>query len=92
MRAFALCAYMTHFEALPPATSVISVAVDCMGGDLGIASTLPACRAFLAKHKAARLVLVGNEQAQAALGLVFNPGPGSSLAWWNQCLAQPRPG
>ncbi len=59
---------MTHFEALPPATSVISVAVDCMGGDLGIASTLPACRAFLAKHKAARLVLVGNEQAQAALG------------------------
>lgn len=59
---------MTNSKALQPTSATISVAVDCMGGDAGIAATLPACRAFLAAHKAASLVLVGNEQAQAALG------------------------
>ena len=39
----------------------IRVAVDCMGGDHGPAATLPACRAFLDKHPAAELLLVGRE-------------------------------
>ena len=41
---------------------VIRVAVDCMGGDHGPATTLPACRAFLAAHPSAELLLVGREQ------------------------------
>ena len=43
----------------------VRIAVDCMGGDHGPAVTLPACRAFLERHPAAELVLVGTE---AALG------------------------
>jgi phosphate acyltransferase len=41
----------------------ISLAVDCMGGDHGAASTLPACLAFLQAHPQARLLLVGQAQA-----------------------------
>ncbi|MCW5632634.1 MAG: phosphate acyltransferase PlsX [Rubrivivax sp.] len=40
--------------------------MDCMGGDHGPAVTLPACRAFLDKHPAAELLLVGTEAALAA--------------------------
>jgi glycerol-3-phosphate acyltransferase PlsX len=36
-----------------------------MGGDHGAAVTLPACRAFLARHPAAELVLVGTAEALA---------------------------
>ncbi len=46
----------------PPAgheASAITLAVDCMGGDHGVASTLPACLAFLEKHPQAQLLLVG---------------------------------
>ena len=46
----------------PPAghePSAITLAVDCMGGDHGVASTLPACLAFLDKHPQAQLLLVG---------------------------------
>ncbi len=46
----------------PPAghePSAITLAVDCMGGDHGVASTLPACLAFLEKHPQAQLLLVG---------------------------------
>ena len=39
--------------------SAITLAVDCMGGDHGVASTLPACLAFLDKHPQAQLLLVG---------------------------------
>lgn len=39
--------------------SMITIAVDCMGGDHGPSVTLPACRSFLDKHPDARLVLVG---------------------------------
>ena len=42
---------------------MIRIAVDCMGGDHGPAITLPACRAFLAAHPAAELLLVGREDA-----------------------------
>jgi len=43
--------------------SLVRIAVDCMGGDHGPAITLPACRAFLDKHPAAELVLVGSAAA-----------------------------
>jgi phosphate acyltransferase len=38
---------------------MITIAVDCMGGDHGPRVTLPACRRFLERHPEARLVLVG---------------------------------
>jgi glycerol-3-phosphate acyltransferase PlsX len=41
------------------------LAVDCMGGDHGPASTMPACRAFLDHHPEARLVLVGSAEVLA---------------------------
>jgi len=43
----------------------IRLAVDLMGGDHGPAVTLPACRAFLASHPGAELVLVGRPDAIA---------------------------
>ncbi|MBL8326475.1 MAG: phosphate acyltransferase PlsX [Rubrivivax sp.] len=50
--------------------TTVRIAVDCMGGDHGPAVTLPACRAFLDKHPAAELVLVGTEAGLAgAAGL-----------------------
>src|SRR5262245_27880920 len=36
-----------------------------MGGDHGPSATLPGCRAFLASHPQAELILVGTEQALA---------------------------
>ena len=44
----------------------IRLAVDLMGGDHGPTVTLPACRAFLAAHADAELVLVGRADAIAA--------------------------
>ena len=44
----------------------IRLAVDCMGGDHGPSVPLPACRAFLAAHPAAELVLVGRAEALKA--------------------------
>ncbi len=46
-------------------TSKVTLAVDCMGGDHGTAVTLPACRAFLAAHPEAELILVGRADALA---------------------------
>lgn len=43
--------------------SMITIAVDCMGGDHGPAITLPACASFLAAHADARLILVGRPEA-----------------------------
>ncbi len=43
------------FSPLP----LVRLSVDCMGGDHGVGTTLPACRAFLDKHPQAELVLVG---------------------------------
>lgn len=45
---------------------MITVAVDCMGGDVGPMVTLPACAAFLASHPQARLLLVGQPEVFAA--------------------------
>ena len=47
---------------------MITVAVDCMGGDVGPAATLPACAAFLSSHPQAQLLLVGQPEA-------FKPWP-----------------
>ena len=44
---------------------MITLAVDCMGGDHGPAVTLPACRQFLDKHPEASLLLVGLPEALA---------------------------
>lgn len=44
-------------------TDAIRIAVDCMGGDHGPSVTLPACRAFLAAHPQAELLLVGRPEA-----------------------------
>ena len=38
---------------------MITIAVDCMGGDHGPHVTLPACRQFLEQHPEASLILVG---------------------------------
>jgi glycerol-3-phosphate acyltransferase PlsX len=46
-----------------PPLDAVRIAVDCMGGDHGAAVTLPACRAFLAAHPQAELVLVGTADA-----------------------------
>ena len=43
----------------------IRLAVDCMGGDHGPSVTLPACKAFLASHPQAELILVGRADALA---------------------------
>lgn len=51
------------------------LAVDCMGGDHGPAVTLPACRAFLAAHPRAELLLVGSADALAP------------AAGWARCTA-----
>ena len=38
---------------------MITIAVDCMGGDHGPRVTLPACRNFLDRHADAQLILIG---------------------------------
>jgi len=48
-----------------PMSGAVVIAVDCMGGDHGPSVTLPACRAFLAAHPQAELMLVGTAEALA---------------------------
>lgn len=45
---------------------MITIAVDCMGGDHGLSITLPACAEFLASHPDAFLLLVGQPVPMAA--------------------------
>jgi phosphate acyltransferase len=54
---------MKVLSATASQPSVVAIAVDCMGGDHGPAVTLPACKAFLAAHPHAQLVLVGSADA-----------------------------
>ncbi len=56
---------MTALAAAPSARRV-RLAVDCMGGDHGPATILPACRAFLDAHPMAELLLVGRSEALAS--------------------------
>ncbi|MDP2264108.1 MAG: phosphate acyltransferase PlsX [Hydrogenophaga sp.] len=51
---------------------MITVAVDCMGGDVGPAVTLPACAAFLSSHPTAQLLLVGKPETFAPWPHVLN--------------------
>ena len=44
---------------------MITLAVDCMGGDHGPSVTLPAAARFLAQHPQSRLILVGQPEALA---------------------------
>src|SRR3954451_23034084 len=53
-----------HPVPLTPRTRV-RLSVDCMGGDIGPAVTLPACKAFLDGHPDAELLLVGSADALA---------------------------
>jgi glycerol-3-phosphate acyltransferase PlsX len=46
---------------------MITIAVDCMGGDHGPRVTLAACRQFLASHPDVRLLLVGLPEALTEL-------------------------
>ncbi|HEX3138942.1 MAG TPA: phosphate acyltransferase, partial [Rhizobacter sp.] len=48
-----------------PVNEAVRLSVDCMGGDFGPSVTLPACRAFLAAHPQAQLILVGKADALA---------------------------
>jgi len=43
--------------------SRVQIAIDCMGGDHGVATTLPACKAFVDAHTDAELILVGTGDA-----------------------------
>ena len=52
---------------------MITIAVDCMGGDHGPSVTLPACAAFLASHPQARLLLVGLPDALSQLPPGLDP-------------------
>ncbi len=51
---------------------MITIAVDCMGGDVGPAVTLPACEAFLASHPQAQVLLIGKPETFAAWPQVTN--------------------
>ena len=46
---------------------MITLAVDCMGGDHGPRVTLAACRHFLEQHADAWLLLVGKPEALTGL-------------------------
>ncbi|WIT09998.1 phosphate acyltransferase PlsX [Paucibacter sediminis] len=56
---------MSSSVPIQPADGVVRLSVDCMGGDHGPSVTLPACRAFLAAHPQAELLLVGRGEALA---------------------------
>jgi glycerol-3-phosphate acyltransferase PlsX len=45
---------------------MITIAVDCMGGDHGVSVTLPACQQFLDRYPDASLLLVGLPDALAS--------------------------
>lgn len=48
---------------------MITLAVDCMGGDHGPGVTLPACRQFLEQHPDAELLLVGLPEVLAHVNM-----------------------
>ena len=53
-------------DGSPVVKYMLTLAVDCMGGDHGPRITLPACSAFLAAHPDAQLLLVGLPDALSA--------------------------
>lgn len=72
MRAFFIT--KSAFRATDRDVEMITVAVDCMGGDVGPVTTMPACLQFLTSHPDARLLLVGRPDALRAWpGLLDHP-------------------
>ncbi len=41
---------------------MLTIAVDAMGGDIGVEATLPACAEFLKNYKDVKIILVGDEK------------------------------
>jgi glycerol-3-phosphate acyltransferase PlsX len=64
-------------DSISASSGRLRLAVDCMGGDHGPSVTLPACRAFLAAHPNAELILVGKADALA------------EAATWPRCTIVP---
>jgi len=58
----------------------IRLAVDCMGGDVGLAVTLPAARAFVAQHANVHMLLVGDA---AAITQGLKAQPRLDRAWYD---------
>ena len=58
-RAFCIASQMSEAGI----SKVVTLAVDCMGGDHGPSVTLVACSQFLDNHPQAQLLLVGLPQA-----------------------------
>jgi len=54
--------------------SMITLAVDCMGGDFGPPVTLPACAHFLASHPDVRLLLVAKPEVRAQFAALASHG------------------
>lgn len=52
----------------------IRIAIDCMGGDVGLAVTIPAAAQFAHQYEDVRCLLVGDE-AGIAQSLKLHPGP-----------------
>ena len=53
---------------------MLTLAVDAMGGDAGLAVTIPGALAFLKQQPTARLIMVGDEaQLQSALAAAHAP-------------------
>lgn len=75
MRAFCVCRAGAGRLAVQPSERLfmITIAVDCMGGDHGPGVTLPACAAFLASHPDARLLLVGRPEVLQPLPAGLDP-------------------
>ena len=58
----------------PYAQRPITIAVDCMGGDAGLAATIPGCREFLVMQPKAHLLLVGLPEAKSACADLLQTG------------------
>lgn len=67
---------------------MITLAVDCMGGDHGPSVTLTACRAFLARHSDVRLLLVGQPQV---LEVAWQPHERASIVAASEIVAMDDP-
>jgi phosphate acyltransferase len=48
---------------------MITISIDMMGGDTGLASTLPAARSFLNRYSDVHLILVGTSEALQSISL-----------------------
>jgi len=57
-RAFCMASLMSEWGK----SKVVTLAVDCMGGDHGPSVTWPACQKFLHNHPHVQLLLVGLPQ------------------------------